>query len=53
MNKLDWDNMNLYEYDRRDKIFKNISLTENIYIDKEKVKNLNNFWKFINDPENY
>lgn len=53
MNKLDWENMNLYEYDWRDIIFKNISLTENIYIDKEKVKSLNNFWKFINDPENY
>ena len=53
MNKLDWDNLNLYEYNWRDIIFKNISLTENIYIDKDKVKNLNNFWNFVKDPENY
>jgi hypothetical protein len=53
MNKLEWDNLNLYEYNRRDIIFKNISLTENIYIDKDKVKNLNNFWNFVKDPTNY
>lgn len=53
MNKLDWDSLNLYEYNRRDVIFKNISLTENIYIDKEKVKSLWNFWNFIKDPINY
>lgn len=53
LNKLDRDNLNLYGYNWRDVVFQNISLAENIYIDKEKVKDLNNFWKFIKDPENY
>lgn len=53
INKLNRENLNLYEYNWRDIVFKNISLAENIYIDKEKVKDLNNFWKFIKDPENY
>ncbi len=53
MNKLDWENLNLYEYNWRDVIFKKISLTENIYIDKEQVKDLSNFRNFIKDPLNY
>ena len=52
-NKLDLWNMNLYEYNRRNLIYNNLSLTENIYIDKEEVKNLKNFWNFIRNPENY
>lgn len=51
--KLDFENLNLYEYNWRDIIYDNLSLTENIYIDKEEVKNLKNFWNFIKDPENY
>ena len=52
INKLDWESLNLYEYNWRDVIYKNISLTENIYIDKEDV-NLQNFWNFIKDPDKY
>lgn len=52
-NKLDIENMDLYEYNWRYLIYKNLSLTENIYIDKEEVKNLRNFWNFIRNPENY
>ena len=51
--KLDIENMNLYEYNWRNLIYDNLSLTENIYIDKEEIKNLKNFWRFIKDPENY
>lgn len=51
--KLDIDNLNLYEYNRRNIIYDNLSLTENIYIDKEEVKNLRNFRNFIRNPENY
>ena len=51
--KLDIENMDLYEYNWRYLIYKNLSLTENIYIDKEEVKNLKNFWNFIRNPENY
>ena len=53
LDKLDKDNLNLYVYNWRDVIYKTISLTENIYIDKDKVKDLRNFWRFIKDPENY
>ena len=52
-NKLNFENLELYEYNRRDLIYKNLSLTENIYIDKDEVKNLRNFWNFIRNPENY
>ena len=52
-NKLDFENLNLYEYNWRNIIYDNLSLTENIYIDKEEVKNLKNFWNFIRNPENY
>lgn len=52
-NKLDIANLDLYEYNWRDLIYKNLSLTENIYVDKDEVKNLKNFWKFIKDPSNY
>ena len=51
--KLDIEYLNLYEYNRRDTIYHNLSLTENIYIDKEEVKNLKNFWRFIKNPDNY
>ncbi len=51
--KLDMENLNLYEYNRRDEIYQNLSLTENIYIDKEKAKDISNFWNFIKDPNNY
>ena len=51
--KLDIENLNLYEYNRRNLIYDNLSLTENIYIDKDEIKNLKNFWRFIKDPENY
>lgn len=51
--KLDIENLNLYEYNWRNLIYDNLSLTENIYIDKEEIKNLKNFWRFIKDPENY
>lgn len=51
--KLDIENLNLYEYNRRNLIYDNLSLTENIYIDKDEIKNLQNFWRFIKDPENY
>ena len=51
--KLDIENLNLYEYNWRDAIYDNLSLTENIYIDKDEVKNLRNFWNFIRNPENY
>lgn len=51
--KLDIENLNLYEYNRRNIIYDNLSLTENIYIDKEEIKNLKNFWNFIRNPENY
>jgi hypothetical protein len=53
VSKLDIDNLNLYEYNRRDEIYKNLSLTENIYIDKAKAKNLRNFWNFIKNPNTY
>lgn len=52
VNKLDWEWLNLYEYNWRDVIYKNISLTENIYIDKEDI-NLRNFWNFIKNPDKY
>lgn len=52
-NKLDLENLNLYEYNWRNIIYNDLSLTENIYIDKEEVKNLKNFWNFIRNPENY
>ena len=51
--KLDIENLNIYEYNWRDLIYDNLSLTENIYIDKDEVKNLGNFWKFIKDPNSY
>ncbi len=51
--KLDIEDLNLYEYNWRNIIYDNLSLTENIYIDKEEVKNLKNFWNFIRNPENY
>ena len=51
--KLDIENLNLYEYNWRNLIYDNLSLTENIYIDKDEVKNLENFWNFIRNPENY
>jgi hypothetical protein len=51
--KLDIANLNLYEYNRRDEIYQNLSLTENIYIDKERAKDMKNFWSFIKDPNNY
>jgi hypothetical protein len=51
--KLDIENLNLYEYNWRNIIYDNLSLTENIYIDKDEVKNLENFWNFIRNPENY
>ena len=51
--KLDIENLNLYEYNWRNLIYDNLSLTENIYIDKDEIKNLKNFWRFIKDPENY
>jgi len=51
--KLDIDNLNLYEYNWRDLVYKNLSLTENIYVDKDEVKNLKNFLKFIKDPDTY
>ncbi|HPC34784.1 MAG TPA: hypothetical protein PLP73_03890, partial [Candidatus Absconditabacterales bacterium] len=47
LNKLDIEKLNMYEYNRRNEIYNNLSLTENIYIDKEKAKNLKNFWDFI------
>ncbi len=50
LKKIDIENLNMYEYNRRDEIYKNLSLTENIYIDKEKVKDLRNFWDFIKNP---
>lgn len=49
--KLDLENINLYEYNRRDEIYKKLSLTENVYIDKEKVKDLKNFLNFLKDPK--
>ena len=51
--KLDIEDLNLYEYNWRNIIYDNLSLTENIYIDKEEVKNLKNFWNFIRNPKNY
>lgn len=53
VSKLDIDNLNLYEYNRRNEIYDNLSLTENIYIDKDKVRNLRNFWNFIKNPNSY
>ena len=53
MKKLDMDNLNLYEYNRRDEIYHNLSLTENIYIDKERAKDIKNFWNFIRNPNDY
>ncbi len=53
LQKLDIDNLNLYEYNRRNELYQNISLTENIYIDKERAKDIKNFWSFIKDPNNY
>ena len=50
--KLDIENLNLYEYNWRNIIYDNLSLTENIYIDKDEI-NLENFWNFIRNPENY
>jgi RNAse (barnase) inhibitor barstar len=50
LNKLDIEKLNMYEYNRRNEIYNNLSLTENIYIDKEKAKNLKNFWDFIKHP---
>lgn len=52
-NKLDIDNLYFYEYNWRDLVYKYLSLTENIYVDKDEVKNLKNFWKFIKDPNTY
>lgn len=49
--KLDLENINLYEYNRRDEIYKKLSLTENVYIDKERVKDLKNFLNFLKDPK--
>ncbi len=48
--KLDMEKLNMYEYNRREEIYKNLSLTENIYIDKEKAWNRKNFWEFIKNP---
>ena len=50
LKKMDIEKLNMYEYNRRDEIYKNLSLTENIYIDKEKVWNLKNFWNFVKNP---
>ena len=50
--KLDIENLNLYEYNWRNIIYDNLSRTENIYIDKDEI-NLENFWNFIRNPENY
>jgi len=51
--KIDIENLNMYEYNRRDEIYKNLSLTENIYIDKDKAKSLKSFWNFIKNPNTY
>ncbi len=51
--KLNIDELNLYEYNRRDEIYQNLSLTENVYIDKERAKDMKNFWSFIKDPNTY
>ncbi len=51
--KLDMDEINLYEYNWRKEIYKNLSLTENVYIDKDKAKDLGNFWRYIKNPNNY
>ena len=48
--KLEIEKLNLYEYNRRDEIYKKLSLTENVYIDKEKVRDLRNFWNFLKNP---
>jgi hypothetical protein len=53
LSKLDQENIDLYVYNWRDIIYKNLSLTENIYIDKDRVKDLSNFWRFVKDPDNY
>lgn len=50
LNKLNMEKLDMYEYNRRDIIYKNLSLTENIYIDKEKAWNRKNFWNFIKNP---
>lgn len=52
-NRLWIENQNLYEYNRRDSIYDKLSLTENISIDKDEIKNLKNFWRYIQDPDNY
>ncbi len=51
--KLNIDEINLYEYNWRKEIYKNLSLTENVYIDRDKAKDLGNFWRFIKNPNNY
>lgn len=51
LEKLNMEELTLYEYNRRDEIYKNLSLTENLYIDREKVRNFKNFWAFIKNPE--
>jgi len=48
--KLGIDKLNLYEYNRRDEIYRKLSLTENVYIDKERVRDLKNFWYFLKNP---
>ena len=53
LKKLNLQELNMYQYNRRNLIYRNLSLTENVYIDKEKAKDLRNFWRFIKDPNNY
>lgn len=50
-NKLDIDKLDMYEYNWRELIYKNLSLTENIYIDKERVKKFKNFLDFVKNPK--
>lgn len=48
--KLDIEKLNLYEYNRRNEIYTKLSLTENVYIDKERIRDLKNFWHFLKNP---
>lgn len=45
--KLMWSGDVRYEYNRRNNVYKNLSLTFNVHIDPEKARNFSNFINFI------
>ncbi len=42
-----WSVIDMDEYNRRDAIYKNLKLVNNVHIDGKKIRNIDNFWSFL------